>query len=981
MRAKMATSLIFLITAVITLSMAGTAHSQLYRYETDRLRLLYFGKAYAYLIPHVVACYENALNYHQELFDFEPSEKITLFLHDFNDYNNAGASTAPFNKISLAVAPASYVFETTPANERINATMNHELVHIVAADKPSGRDKFFRAIFWGKVKETSDNPLTILYSYLTTPRRSASRWYHEGIAVFMETWMAGGYGRAQGPWDEMVFRTKVRDSSRIYDLVGLESEASKVDFQVGANAYLYGTRFMSYLTYEYGPEKLIDWINRSPGSRAYFSSQFKKVYEISMGDAWHNWIDWEHIFQEKNLNFIREYPLTSSRPLAKKGMGSVSQAFYDKEMGELILAVNYPGQIPHIAAISLDTQKSRKLTGVKGPALYFVTSTAFDKNSKTLFYTTDNNGWRDIVSLDVTSGKKKMLLKDARIGDLSYCAADSSLWGVRHSFGISAIVRIPHPYEKWNLVYAWPYGYDVYDIDISSDGKLLTSGLAEISGRQSLIMMDVDSLLAGDTSYSTLFDFGNSIAANFIFSDDNSYLYGSSYYTGVSNIYRYDLANDSMEALSNCESGYFRPTLYKKDSLIVLEYTGDGFLPVVIEEKVIEDINPVSYLGHELSEMYPLLKEWILKPPSVVDIDTIKADTSAYHSFWHISLASAYPIIEGYGDYIAWGARINFQSPANLHGTNFTVSYTPDKLLAEKERLHLNWNYRFSSWEINFNYNGADFYDLFGPTKTSRKGNSLGLTYTKTLVYDTPRKINLKFSLNGFNNLEVLPDFQNVLASFDKFLVGSISLNYDRKEASLGAVDYEKGISFQLVTSHTYVSDKWFPRVFGNLHLGFPLPLNHSSIWLRSSAGYADGDRFEPFANFYFGGFGNNYVDHQKVKRYRSNLSFPGLEINEIDGNNYFKTLLEWSLPPMRFRSLGSPSLYASWLRLAFFTSGLYTNFDNAAYESKVANVGTQLDLRLNMLSRLPITVSIGYARAFEKGYRPAEEFMVSVKL
>lgn len=324
---------------------------------------------------------------------------------------------------------------------------------------------------------------------------------------------------------------------------------------------------------------------------------------------------------------------------------------------------------------------------------------------------------------------------------------------------------------------------------------------------------------------------------------------------------------------------------------------------------------------------------------------------------------------------------MNFQSPAGLHSSHLTISYSPQESLAESERLHLNWFYRHSGWQISFAYNGADFYDLFGPTKTSRKGNALGLTYTKTLIYDAPRNMNLKFSLKGFNNLEVLPDFQNVLASFDKFLVGSISLNYDRKEASLGAVDYEKGISYQLVTSHTYVSDRWFPRAYANLHLGFPLPLNHSSVWLRSSAGYADGDRFEPFANFYFGGFGNNYVDHQTVKRYRSNSSFPGLEINEVAGNNYFKTLLEWSLPPIRFRSLGSPSLYATWLRVAFFTSGLYTNFDNAEFESKIGNVGVQLDLRLSMLSRLSITVSAGYARAFEKGFRPADEFMVSVKL
>ena len=33
----------------------------------------------------------------------------------------------------------------------------------------------------------------------------------EGSAVFFETWMAGGLGRAQGGYDEMVFRAKVHD--------------------------------------------------------------------------------------------------------------------------------------------------------------------------------------------------------------------------------------------------------------------------------------------------------------------------------------------------------------------------------------------------------------------------------------------------------------------------------------------------------------------------------------------------------------------------------------------------------------------------------------------------------------------------------------------------------------------------------------------------------------------------------------------------
>ncbi|MCB9250095.1 MAG: hypothetical protein H6613_16875 [Ignavibacteriales bacterium] len=68
---------------------------------------------------------------------------------------------------------------------------------------------------------------------------------------------------------------------------------------------------------------------------------------------------------------------------------------------------------------------------------------------------------------------------------------------------------------------------------------------------------------------------------------------------------------------------------------------------------------------------------------------------------------------------------------------------------------------------------------------------------------------------------------------------------------------------------------------------GFALPINHSSIWLRSSAGYSYGDRDEPFANFYFGGFGNNYVDNLPEKRYREYYSFPGVELNSIGGTNY----------------------------------------------------------------------------------------------
>jgi hypothetical protein len=54
-----------------------------------------------------------------------------------------------------------------------------------------------QAFFGGKVFAQSPHPETILYSYLTVPRFTVPRWYLEGSASFMETWMAGGLGRAK----------------------------------------------------------------------------------------------------------------------------------------------------------------------------------------------------------------------------------------------------------------------------------------------------------------------------------------------------------------------------------------------------------------------------------------------------------------------------------------------------------------------------------------------------------------------------------------------------------------------------------------------------------------------------------------------------------------------------------------------------------------------------------------------------------------
>ena len=593
-----------------------------YTLRTGSMRLVYYSRDHAFIVPHLARSFQNSLSFHHRLFQYNPSEEVLVFLQDYDDYGYAGATSLPHNYMILGIEPYEYTYETAPTNERINWVISHELMHIVASDQAAPADRMFRTLFQGKVFPTDEDPESMLYTYWTSPRKYSPRWYHEGIAVFMETWMSGGIGRAQNGWDEMVFRTMVRDGAYFYDFVGLESEGTTVDFQIGANSYLYGTRFVSYLARRQGPERVLEWFMRSDTSSGSYTAQFSRIFGQDIDDAWGQWVEWEHEWQRANLDSIRRYPLTEMRDLRPEPLGAVSRAHYDPAHRTVYVGVNIPGTIAHLTEMRIDDGTTSNLVDVPTPSLYNVTSTAFDPSTRTLFFTTKNGkGWRDLNAVDVESGNVRTLLKEARIGDLAFNRADHTLWGVQHHNGISHIVRIPPPYDSWQVVLPLRYGVDIYDPDIAPDGSALVASMMEISGRQLLIRIPIDSLMAGLTDYEVLYEFTNTAPLNFVYSPDGGVLYGSTYQTGVANIARYDFSTRSMEWLSNVETGLFRPLPISADSLLVFRYTARGFVPAMMGIRPLTDVSGVPYLGGVIWEEYPAVQGWKLPPPSPVRIN------------------------------------------------------------------------------------------------------------------------------------------------------------------------------------------------------------------------------------------------------------------------------------------------------------------------------------------------------------------------
>ena len=176
--------------------------------------------------------------------------------------------------------------------------------------------------------------------------------------------------------------------------------ASRSIFRLGANAYLYGTRFFTWLAYTYSPEKVVAWLRRDEGSERYYADNFQHVFGISLEQGWQDWIAFEHEFQRRNLDEVRKNPITPHRKLAASAVGSISRMYYDESSGILYGAFRYPGVVEHVGALNTRDGSLRRLADIKRAMLYRVASFAYDPRSGTAFYTNDNLALRDLMAVE-----------------------------------------------------------------------------------------------------------------------------------------------------------------------------------------------------------------------------------------------------------------------------------------------------------------------------------------------------------------------------------------------------------------------------------------------------------------------------------------------------------------------------------------------------------------------------------------------------
>ena len=434
---------------------------------------------------------------------------------------------------------------------------------------------------------------------------------------------------------------------------------------------------------------------------------------------------------ERNLAEVRKFPITPHRNLGReRDRLDFAHVLRRGDRHASTARFRYPGVVEHVGALNTRDGSMRRLADIKRAMLYRVASFAYDPASGTAFYTNDNLALRDLMAVDVKTGEERMLLEDARIGEIVFNPVDRSLMGVRHENGLATLVRIPLPYDEWYRVHAFPYGVVPYDLDISPDGRLLSASVSEVNGDQFLRVWELDEASGRRRQAAVASSASGSRsrrASCFRETGATCTAAATTRACPTSSATRSPPA--TIEAVSNAETGFFRPVPLADGRLVVLTYTAEGFVPAI--DRAAPD------RGRERDHVPgrrgrgEVSRGQDLAGAAAEHGRRRKADhgKGPYMPLRDLALANAYPVLQGYKNY--GGHRLPRQHRGSARLREASASPRPTRRAATCRRTSAatSTSPAATSAGVALSWNRSDFYDLFGPTKRSRKGYAAKLGY------------------------------------------------------------------------------------------------------------------------------------------------------------------------------------------------------------------------------------------------------------
>lgn len=488
---------------------------------------------------------------------WKPHGRTNIVLTDHLDLANGSATTFPIN--------LSVIYVTTPGADPtssidyydnwLNLVITHEYTHILHLDQARGFSAFMRKVL-------GRNPLVAF------PNEFSPLWMIEGLATLSESENTST-GRLKGTYVDMILRT-----AAIEHRWASESQASGLgpDWPTGGARYFYGSKFLSWLALTHGMDKLTGYVNEYSSNILPFrlNSTAKDVYGTSMKSLWRQWsneqqaayaADFERLTADgltkpqrlTSLGYQTSYPtispdgtrvaymhggpyerptlrirdLASGRDIATQSTNDVSPVSWSADGRSIAFAdLEFAGSFAlrsdlYVWDLDRGTRRVTQAARVKDPS--------FTPDGRTLVAVAMNAGRNRLVAVDATNGAVRDLV-------------------------------IPDDDRQ--------FGQPV----VSHDGRVIA--VAEWNGgRVDIVLYDLD----GRRLRNLTETLDHAINATPAFSPDDSTIWFSSDFTGISNLYAVPTRGGAIRRLTNVYGGALSPASINGSRFIYADYSSRGF--------------------------------------------------------------------------------------------------------------------------------------------------------------------------------------------------------------------------------------------------------------------------------------------------------------------------------------------------------------------------------------------------------------------
>ncbi len=789
---------------------------------------------------------------------YTPTQVTEIVLTDDAEDANGSATALPLNTIRLYVSAPSDLSTIGDYDDWYTELVTHEYTHIAHTDNISGVPAIVNAVL-GKT---------------LAPNQVQPRWILEGLAVVSESEHTSA-GRIRSNLFDMYLRADVL-AGRIAGLDQVSSDAYR--WPQGNLWYLYGSRFLSWITGLYGPNTMravaaeygatiIPWgINRS----------IRKVTGRTYVDLYDGFKEYLQRLYAEQMRAVEGRGLREGTRLTRHGRNVYYPRFAPRAAGagagagaeEIVYYRDDSDARPGLYRFSLDTvhpqtpaagdRREELVARALGP-----TAAAFTPGGDVLFnslvpfknYYFRNDLFRlqhgetspqgdESARRRLTEGRRANfpdVSPDGRRVTFTVDVRGTSFLEIADLAPDGAItaVRDLVPSGRWEQAYTPRF---------SPDGRQVAYSVWVAGGFRDVRVVDVATGRFYDVTHDRALDMTPT------WSPDGKTLYFTSDRSGIFNVYAYDLAARTFAQVTNVRTGAFMPAVSADGKTLVYSgYTTYG------HDLYVMPLDPARFL--------PALTAAIERPDPATEPEDVPLRLHPYNPLPTVAprnyLLSLKP--GNYGpnavSFTASGGDV-----VGIHGVSATITVEPN---APAPDLALSYSYGRLPVDLGLSF----FYSVVPRTSTvdnqSVPYNEMDVGMTTSVAYThqeafASHSIGLSFSVANFtgapslgSGLEPYAPVPVVPASGNVDIV-HVGYGYSNIEGSLDASGAVRGFAVSLGFDYAspYTGSSFTVRNFNAVmqgYLSMPWP-GHQTLALRAG-GAVSGGSYPRNGAYYVGGY------------------------------------------------------------------------------------------------------------------------------